>query len=94
MKFDTSDYSKDNVFNLPCINKKVIGLMKDENHGRIMTEFIGLRSKRYTYKVLNNEITEEVNKKAKGITERSLKTINFDDYYKCLFSNILVNRGQ
>ena len=45
-RFDTSGYSKDD--NRPLLireRNKVIGLMKDELGGKIMTEFVALRAK-------------------------------------------------
>ena len=50
-RFDTSGYSKDENRPLPIReNKKVIGLMKDELGGKIMTAFVALRSKMYAYR--------------------------------------------
>ena len=47
-RFDTSNYTFDRP--LPTgINKKVIGLMKDELGGDIITEFVALRPKAYSY---------------------------------------------
>ena len=47
-RFDTSNYEVDRP--LPTgKNKNVIGLMKDELGGKIITEFINLRPKAYTY---------------------------------------------
>ena len=47
-RFDTSNYIYDRP--LPTgVNKKVIGLMKDELSGDIITEFVALRPKAYSY---------------------------------------------
>ena len=54
-------------------NKKVIGLMKDELGGKIITKFVGLRAKSYSY--LIDDGSED--KKAKGtkkcVAKRKLK---------------------
>ena len=53
-RFDTSGYGKTDFRPLPIgLNKKVIGLMKDELGGKIMTEFMALRPKLYSYKKLD-----------------------------------------
>ena len=66
------------------INKNVIGLMKDELGGKIMTEFVALRLKWYAYRKLDNK----ENKKCKGIKKCVVKkTISFDDYKNCLLDS-------
>ena len=51
-RFNTSGYIPDRP--LPIgLNKKVIGLMKDELGGKINTEFVALRPKLYSYKKLD-----------------------------------------
>ena len=47
--FDFSNYSKDSKF-FNETNKKVIGKMKGEFGGVIITEFVGLKSKMYAIK--------------------------------------------
>ena len=44
--FDFSDYSLNSKFYDP-VNKKIIGKMKDEFKGKIISEFIGLKSKMF-----------------------------------------------
>ena len=47
--FDTSDYTINRPLLMTDKNKKVLGKLKDELKGRIMTKFIGLFSKAYAY---------------------------------------------
>ena len=47
-EFDTSDYSENNPFNMPRVNKKKVDLMNDECNREIMLEFVGLRNKMYS----------------------------------------------
>ena len=84
-RFDTSGYSKTDFRPLPIgLNKKVIGLMKDELGGKIITEFVALRPKLYSYKKLDG--LED--KKCKGIKKCIVKkTLTFEDYKTCLFSD-------
>jgi len=81
--FDTSNYSKDNKSGIETvINKRVIGMFKDEAGGKQISEFVGLRAKLYSYKVEDSE--EE--KKCKGVKKAVVeKSINFDNYKDCLF---------
>ena len=51
--FDFSNYSKDSTF-YDDTNKKVIGKMKDEYGGAIIDEFIGIKSKMYSIKKIND----------------------------------------
>ena len=91
-RFDTSGYSKTDFRLLPIgANKKVIGLMKDELGGKIMTEFVALRPKLYSYKVLDGS----EDKKCKEINKCVvIKTLTFEDYKTCLFSNSTEYRSQ
>ena len=92
-RFDTSGYNKENTKPLPIgKNKEVIGLMKDELGDAIMTEFVALRSKLYSYRKVDGSKTSEApegprfteDKKCKGIKKRIVKkTLTFEDYKTC-----------
>ena len=87
--FGTSNYPKDHPSGIETgVNKKVIGMFKDEAGGKQIIEFVGLRAKLYSFKMLKaNEVCEE--KKCKGIKKAVIKKhITFDDHKKCLFDHI------
>ena len=92
--FDVSDYPNDH----PCFkllsqeeinavkikNKKVIGKFKDELQGADMLEFVGLRSKAYSFRYNGGEV-----KKLKGIKKSTIKNdIQFTHYKRCLMNCI------
>ena len=81
-RFDTSEYPEDHPSGIPTgINKKVLGMFKDEAKGKPINEFVGLRSKLYSYKM--DEGKE--NKKCKGVKKAVVeRTIKHEDYKKCL----------
>ena len=82
-KFDNSDHNKESPF-YNTANKKVIGKFKDEACGVPVTEFVGLRSKMYSY-VKDNEQTART---AKGIKKQVIrKNITHDNYIDVLFNN-------
>ena len=99
--FDTSNFDKND--NRPLKigkNKKVLGKVKDEISGKIVTRFCGLRAKTYTF--LIDEYTNDdyeknniVNKKAKG-TKKCVnkKKILFNNYVDSLFKNEVMLRSQ
>ena len=77
-RFDESGYSKEDARSLSIgLNKKVIGLMKDELGGKIMIEFVALRPKLYAYKKIDDKedkkLDDEEDKKCKGIKKCVLK---------------------
>ena len=87
---DTSNYEVNRP--LPTgKNKKVIGLMKDELGGKIITEFVTLRPKTYSYSA--NDGKED--KKAKGTKKCVIKRmIKFDDYKKYLLKDEILLKSQ
>ena len=81
-KFDNSDYSESSPY-FDKTNKKVIGKFKDEAAGVPICEFVGLRSKMYSY-IKDNQ---KGGKTAKGIKKNVIKNnIKHEDYKDTLFN--------
>ncbi|UYV70201.1 hypothetical protein LAZ67_7002162 [Cordylochernes scorpioides] len=75
-QLDTSDYPLSHPL-YSQVNKKVIGKWKDELCGQIMTEFVGLKAKMYSYRVLGGD---EKNI-GKGVKKHILKNeLAFQNY--------------
>ena len=79
-RFDTTNYECNRQLPIGK-NKKVIGLMKDELGGKIITEFVTLRPKTYSYSTDDGK----EDKKAKGTKKCVIKRmIKFNNYKNCL----------
>ena len=58
-------------------------MFKDEAGGKQIVEFVGLRSKLYSYKMLDGSEDKKYWGVTKNVAKRSIK---FADYRECLFS--------
>ena len=91
--FNLSDYPQSHfLFNTN--NKKVLGKMKDENSGKIMNSFIGLKPKLYSFtcevrqvdKNGDMQCTGEECKRAKGVNKAVVQSkLRHELYKECLF---------
>ena len=69
---------------LTLVNKKVIGKMKDECKVKIISEFIGLKSKMHSL----TDVNVEGNKQTKRVNKNVDKNIRHKEYI-----NVLFNKG-
>ena len=83
--FDLSNYAKDSKF-YDLDNEKVIGKMKDNSKGKIIDEFVGLKSKRYSIK----DADGKENKTAKGMNQNVVKNTEHQEYVDFLFNKNVV----
>ena len=82
-RLDKSDYNKESPF-YDAVNKKVIGKFKDEACGVSIKEFVGLRSKMYSY----TKDSGNTSKTAKGVKKDIIrKNIKQEDCKNVLFNN-------
>ena len=82
-RFDNSDYPESSPY-FDKTNKKVIGKFKDEAAGVPICEFVGLRSKMYSYIKDDNK----GGKTAKGINKNIIKNnITHENYKYILFND-------
>ena len=87
-RFGTSSYKLERP--LPNEkNKKVIKLMKDELGGKIMTKFIGIRAKTYSYLIDDGSEDKNAKHTKKSVIKRKFK---FENCQNCLEATQLDNK--
>ena len=93
--FDTSEYDKKNKRSLTIgVNKKVIGMFKDELNGKIRKEFCALRTKRYAF-LRDNDGKDSQKKKAKRRKKCVVKEeLQFENYKDGLFNDKIIIKPQ
>jgi len=78
--FDTSEFDADLPSGIQTgVNKKVIGMMKDEAGGKIIEEYVGLGAKQYSVKMLKDS---SEHKRCRGVKINVVK--NRITHYDCL----------
>lgn len=99
LQLDTSSFRMDDkrqefrlLYHAGSHNNKVLGAVKDEMGGDVITEMCGLTAKMYaTRNIVRDGPEQRINStlKAKGVPSCTLKTsFNFDSYKEMLFENI------
>ena len=90
--FDTNDFPPEHPAvlksGMPIVpeNKKKIGLMKDECCGAVMTEFVALKPKLYSFLTEEDEKIRE-KQKAKGVKKCIIKkSLRHENFKKCLMT--------
>ena len=83
-KFDFSEYDKSSKF-FDETNKKVIGKFKDEACGKPITDFVGLKSKMYSYTKLNNKEVKTAKGNRRCVVKKDIK---HEDYKNTLFNKM------
>ena len=89
--FDTSNYENDKRPLPISKNKRVICLFKGELSGKIMKEFVALRTKAYAYLMED----DNEHKKAKGTKKCVIKReLMFENYKNSLFNDENIFKSQ
>ena len=89
-RFDTSNYEVNRPLSTEK-NKKVIGIMKDELGGKIITEFVTLKPKTYSYFTGDCKEDNKVKGTKKCVIKRMIK---FNDYKNCLLKDEVILKSQ
>ena len=84
--FDFSDYPQDSKF-FDLDDKSVFGKMRDKSKGKIIREFLGLKSKMYSLIAVDSR---EI-KKEKAVNKNVVKNIRHEEYISVLFNKKMIS---
>ena len=87
-RFHTSNYEVKRPLPIGK-NKKVVGLMKDELGGKVMTEFAALTPKTYSYLMDDGNSDKKTKWAKKCVIKRRLK---FNNYKNCSLNNEIISK--
>ena len=88
--YDFSEYPKDHPL-YSINNRAVVGRMKDEFNGKIISEFVGLRSKLYSLTIDGEKKEKKV---AKGVKRCVInKELKFSDFKSTLVNKTKLNKN-
>ena len=85
-QYDFSEYPKNHP-NFDMSNKKVLGKFKDELNSKIITEFIALKPKMYSFEFIDNTVIKNENK-CKGV--KKSVDLKHDEYKQSLFNEEII----
>ena len=73
-RFETSDYPTNHPSGIKTgLNCKMLEMFKDEAGGKQIVEFVGLRAKLYSYKMLDGSVYKKCKGVTKNVTKRSFQ---------------------
>ena len=86
--FDFSNYPENHMLKNSC-NKKVPGKFKDESASKCITEFVGLRSKMYSFMFDDKkDVSKAEVRVAKGVQKSVIfNDLRFSTYLNCLWND-------
>ena len=85
-QYDFSEYPENHP-NFDMSNKKVLGKFKDELKSNIITVFIALKPKMYSFEFIDNKLIKNENK-CKGV--KKSVDLKHDEYKQFLFNEEII----
>ena len=88
-RFDSNDYPTNHSFGIKTgLNSKVVSMFKDESGGKQILEFVALRAKLYSYKILDGSEEKKCERVTKNATKWVLNSMTIESAWLAGRNNI------